>query len=96
MLKALIGAALKGTQFESMNEDWIYTTFRSKYPETVCPTKAMEVEERRMLWTTFPNLNKWFDGTKACLIHYGYVEDKPQLVVDIFKGRVMPLKIDGE
>lgn len=96
MLKALIGAALKGTQFESMSEDYIYTMFRRKYPETVHPAKAMEMEERRMLWTTFPNLNKWFDGTKACLIHYGYVEDKPQLVVDIFKGRVMPCEIDGE
>ena len=96
MLKALIGAALKGTEFESMSEDYIYTLFRQRYPDTVCPSKAMEMEERRMLWTTFPNLNKWFDGTKACLIHYGYVEDKPQLVVDIFKGREMPCEIDGK
>ena len=56
----------------------------------------MEMEERRSLWTTYPNVMKWFDGSKACLIHYGYAEDKRQRVVDIFAGRPMPMPIDGD
>ena len=96
VMKALIGAALMGTQFENMSTESIYKHFRERYPDTCAPTRAMEMEERRMLWTTYPNVNRWFDGTKECLIHYGYVEDKPQLVIDIFKGRTPPCDIDRE
>ena len=42
-------------------------------------------------------MNKWFDGTKTCLIEYGFAEDKPQLVLDIFEGRMAaPCPIDGK
>ena len=95
-LKALIGAALLKTEFEEMNVEVIYRKFREKYPHTVSPTRAMEMEERRSLWTTYPNISKWFDASKECLIHFGYAEDKPQRVVDIFAGHEMPTKIDGE
>ena len=96
VMKALFGAALKNTQFESMSIESTYKLFRERYPDTCAPTRAMDIEEQRMLWTTYPNVNRWFDGTKACLIHYGYVEDKPQLVTDIFKGRTPPCDIDRE
>ena len=95
-LKALIGASLTNTEFSDLSVEKIYKRFRIKYPDTVSPTRAMEMEERRSLWTTYPNLNKWFDASKACLIHYGYAEDKPQLVVDIFGGRELPCEIDSE
>ncbi len=49
-----------------------------------------------MNWTTYPNLNIWFEGTKAQLIHYGYAEDKPQLVCDMFAGDPIPCNISGE
>ena len=95
-LKALIGAALKNTPFEDFSQIKLYRRFREKYPDTVNPTRAMEMEERRSLWTTFPNVNKWFDGSKKCLIQYGYAEDKPMRVVDIFKGTSLPFPIDGK
>ena len=30
------------------------------------------------------------------MIHYGYAEENRQRVVDIFAGRLMPMKIDSE
>ena len=55
------------------------------------------MEERRSLWTTFPNLNRWFDGTKECLIHLGFAEDKPMRVAEIFEGVMAPpCLIDGK
>ena len=90
-MKALIAAAINSTEYSDLSVDAIYKMFRAKFPDTVNPMKAMEMEERRSLWTTYPNLNKWFDGSKECLIHYGYAEDKPQCVIDIFEGRKPPV-----
>ena len=74
----------------------LYRRFRHQFPDTVCPTRIMEMEERRSLWTTDPNVNRWFDGTKACLIQYGFVEEKSQRVLDLFEGRMAPpCPIDG-
>ena len=44
-LKALIGAALKNIEFASTSKDYVYKEFRRKFPHTVCPMKAMEMEE---------------------------------------------------
>lgn len=41
------------------------------------------MEELCSLWT--PNVNKWFGGTKECLTHYGYTEDKPIQLVGFSK-----------
>ena len=96
-LKALIGAALMNTKFEHFSTDYVYRKFRSKYPDVVEPTKIMQMEERRGLWGTFKNLNTWFDGSKKCLIQYGYAVDKPMRVVDLFRGWALPIKdLDGE
>lgn len=50
----------------------------------------MQVEERRGLWTTFGNLNQWFDGSKECLVHLGFAEDEPMKVIDMFAGHDLP------
>jgi hypothetical protein len=96
-LKTLIGAALKNTKFKDVSVNKCYERFRHQFPDTVCPMRTMEMEERRSLWTTYPNVNRWFDGTKACLIEYGFAEDKPQRVLDMFEGRMAPpCPIDGK
>ena len=42
-------------------------------------------------------LNLCFDGTKQCLVHLGFVEDKPQRVAEIFEGVMAPpCPIDGK
>jgi hypothetical protein len=82
-LKALVGPALTKTNNEGLGTDKFYTRFLRKYPMTVCPTRTMEMEELCSLWT--PNVNKWFGGTKECLTHYGYTEDKPIQLVGFSK-----------
>ncbi len=64
----------------------------SQIPYTVVAT--MEMEEFQALCTTYANINLWSDGTKKCLIHYGYIIEQPQRVVDIFKGHELPCQID--
>ena len=68
----------------SVNKEYIYKQFRQKYPHVVQPSKVMQVEERRGLWTIFGNLNQWFDGSKKCLVHLGFAKDKPIKVIDMF------------
>ena len=89
-LKNLIAAALLDTDLASVDKEYIYKQFRQKYPHVVQPSKVMQVEERRGLWVTFGNLNQWFDGSKKCLVHLGFAEDKPIKVIDMFAGHDLP------
>ncbi len=96
-LKALIGAAIHNTCHSgSFSVEYVYKKLKEVFPNTVQESKSMKVEDRRMNWTTYPNLNLWFEGTKKELIHYGYVTDEPQVVRDIFRGHPMPFDIPGE
>mmetsp|Transcript_12722 Transcript_12722/g.26933 ORF Transcript_12722/g.26933 Transcript_12722/m.26933 type:complete len:164 (+) Transcript_12722:454-945(+) len=96
-MRAIIGAAMANTDYkEKLSVTYVYKMLRKKFPDTVQETKAMQVEDRHMKWTTYPNVNLWFDGSKECLIHYGYTEDKQQLVRDIFIGKPLPCEIPGE
>ncbi len=93
-MKAIIGAAIKNTPFKDrLSVEYIYKKLRHHYPDKIQQSKAMKVEDWRMNWTTYANLNLWFDGSKDCLIRYGYVSDTPQKVIDIFHGREMPCNI---
>ncbi len=94
-LKALIGAAIHSTTFSGkVTADHIYKKFCKMFPDTVTPTKIMEMEKCWASWMTYSNINLWCDGTKKCLIHYGYVVEQPQRVIDIFNGHKLPCKID--
>ncbi len=96
-LKALIGAAINNTELkDKVSPDYVYKKLKEMFPDSVQESKSMKVEDRRMNWTTYPNLNLWFEGTKKELIHYGYVTDQPQIVRDIFRGYPMPFDIPGE
>ena len=96
-LKVLIRAALKNTPYNKYDAQKFYICFRQLFPNTVCPMRTIKMEERRFLWTTFPNLNRWFDRTKEFLIQLGFAEDKPQRVSEIFEGVMAPpCPIDGK
>ncbi len=43
--------------------------------------------------TIYGNINDWFDRSNKSLIKYGYMEDKPQCVVDIIVGYDVPCNI---
>lgn len=93
----LIGAAIANTEYYSkFSVLYVYRNLRERFADTVQESKVMNVEDCCMNWTTYPNLNIWFDGTKAELIHYGYVEDTPQPVRDIFAGKPMPFDVPGK
>ena len=97
-VKALIGASIRETSYDSMSRDYLYRRFRQQTAPSVAPSKPMQVEDRRGIWTTYGNLNDWYDGAKATLIEYGFAEDKPMRVVDLFKGHedMMPAGLDSE
>ena len=97
-IKAIIGAALMETPYADMSRRHLYQQFRKDQADSMGPTKPMQVEERRGIWTTYNNLSDWFDGAKRTMIEYGFAEDKPQRVIDIFKGREdeIPEGIDSE
>ena len=55
------------------------------------------MEERRGLRTTYDNLNRWFDGSKECLIRLGFAKNKPIKVIDMFAGHDLPfLNLDSD
>ena len=57
-LKAIIGAALLNTKFAHFSVDRLYRRFCQRFPDTVCPTCIMKIEERQSLWITYPNVNR--------------------------------------
>ena len=96
-IKALIGAAILGMRFEEeFTVEWIYKKLRHKFPNVIVPSRELEVEDRRASWTTYPNINVWFDGAKKILIESGLVEDRPMRVIDMFEGHPLPFEISGE
>jgi hypothetical protein len=44
--------------------------------EFTADTKVNKQEERRIAWTTYSNLNTWFDSWKHCLIDLGFATEK--------------------
>ncbi len=96
-LKGIIGAAIANTPLEDeLSSEYVYKKLMEKFPNTVRQSKAMKVEDRRSNWTTYPNINLWFDGAKESLLRYGYAEEGEQLVKDIFKGTQPPCDIPGK
>lgn len=93
----IIGAALAYTKLrEKLTTDYVYQKLMERFPSSVKLPKAMKVEDWQSMWTTYPNINLWFDGLKRALIQHGYAEDKPQLVKEIFVGHEMPCDIPSE
>jgi len=96
-LKGIIGTAIANTPFEDeLSAEYVYNKLLEKCPHTVQQSKVMKVEARRSNWTTYPNINLWFDGVKESLLRYGYAEEGEQLVKDIFKGTQPPCDIPGK
>ncbi len=96
-LKGIIGAAIANTPSEDeLSLEYVYKKLMEKFPHTVQQSKAMKVEDRRSNWTTYLNINLWFDGAKESLLRYGYVKEGEQLVKDIFKGTQPPCNIPGK
>ena len=49
---------------------------RSEFPTALQAANKISVEDARAQWTTYDNLDQWFDDVKKDLIGTGLVEDK--------------------
>ena len=77
-MKALIGAASHGTQWEnkfSVNYAWRRT--RYNHPETMIPTTKSDREDRRAEWVNFINIDHWLSDSKRFILKIGLAIDKP-------------------
>ncbi len=77
-VKRLIGASIVGTPYEeaAFQIESVWRKVRSKFPAALQAANKISVEDARGQWTTYDNLNQWFDDVK------GLVEDKVVLDED--------------
>ena len=76
----LIGAATVGTTYEqAFKVQSVWRKVRSEFPEVLQAGTKISVEDARAQWTTYDNLDQWFDDVKKDLVATGLVEDKAVL-----------------
>ena len=79
-IRRLIGAAISGSAYEGMfNVETVWKKLRNDFPVTMQAATKLSVDDARAEWTTFENLNQWFDDAKRDLIKTGLVVDEPVL-----------------
>ena len=75
-IKRLIGAAVIGTQYHgTFTFESAWTKLRREFPEQLQPANKMSMDDSRAQWTTYSNLQQWFDDAKNCLIGSGLLID---------------------
>lgn len=75
-MKRLIGASIVGTAYEgAFKVESVWRKLRTTFPEKLQAAKKISVEDARAQWTTFDNLNQWFDDVKKDLLRTGLVDD---------------------
>lgn len=76
-LKRLIGASIVGTQHETaFKVESVWRRVRKDFPESLQAANKISVDDARAQWTTFDNLNQWFDDVKRDLLTTGLVVDE--------------------
>jgi hypothetical protein len=79
-VKRLIGASIVGTPHEAAYQvELVRRKVRSEFPTALQAANKISVEDARAQWTTYDNLNQWFDDVKKDLIATGLVEDQAVL-----------------
>ena len=76
-LKRLIGASIMGTPHENKYKvELVWRKARVAYPEALQEATKIAVEYACAQWTTYNNLNQWFDDAKKDIIATGLVVDE--------------------
>ena len=76
-IKRTIGAAILGTHMEkAFTVETVWRKMKREYPEKLQPVKLMSVDDSRAQWTTFTNLQQWFNDVKTDIINTGLVLDQ--------------------
>jgi hypothetical protein len=80
-LKGLIGASMIGTPHaDAYKPESVWRKVRAKYPDALQAATMIAVDDARAQWTTYDNLNQWFDDVKKDLLATGLVDD--EIVLD--------------
>ena len=76
-IKRVIGAATLGTPMETaFKAETVWRKMKRDYPEKLQAVKLMSVDDSRAQWTTFSNLQQWFNDVKTDIINTGLVLDQ--------------------
>ena len=87
-IKRLIGAAVLGTEFnDKFKIESVWRKVRREYPDKLQAVGKISVDDARAQWTTYSNLQQWFDDAKRDLINSGLVID--QEVRDLNTGNLI-------
>ena len=79
-LRRLIGASIVGTPHANEYKvESVLRKARTEFPEALQAATKIAVEDARAQWTTYDNLNQWFDDVKKDLLATGLVEDEQVL-----------------
>ncbi len=75
-IKRLIGAAVVGTQYHgTLTIESAWRKLRQEFPEQVQPAYKMSMDNSRAQWTTYSQLQQWFDDAKSDRIGSGLAID---------------------
>ena len=75
-IKRLIGAAIVGTEYNNKFKiESVWRKMRREFPEQLQAASKVSIDDARAQWTTFDNLQQWFDDVKKDLIETGLVID---------------------
>jgi hypothetical protein len=79
-LRRLIGASMVGTPHANAYKvESVWRKVRTEFPDALQAATKIAVEDARAQWTTYDNLNQWFDDVKRDLLATGLVEDEQVL-----------------
>ena len=80
-LKRLIGTSMIGTPHADANKpESVWRKVKAEYPDALQAATKIAVDDARAQWTTYDNLNQWFDDVKKDLLATGLVDD--EIVLD--------------
>lgn len=76
-IKRLIGAAILDTEFDDrFKVESVWRKLRKDFPEQLQAANKMSIDDARAQWTTYTNLEQWFDDAKQDLIETGLVKNE--------------------
>ena len=80
-VKRLIGASVVGTSHEaSFQVESVWRKVRREFPDALQAATKLSIDDARAQWTTYDNLNQWFDNAKNDLLRTGLVVDESVFV----------------
>ena len=78
--KRLIGASIVGTEHErNFKVNSVWRKVLKEFPDALQAATKISIEDARAQWTTYDNLNQWFDDVKKDLLGTGLVVDEKVL-----------------